>query len=393
MRVRRRKAGIAGILGAILMFAMLFTIGTGFFIYINSGNLVYSQALTGRTNAANSQVLEQAALAASPNANGQLVLTVTDTGGVSLVINDIFVLIPSNVLCTFGVGVASNSNCPNTATNTTPPLPIAVSPSTTSAAINTGITIASGTYILRVLTASGNTYTATYPPSGGSPVTNALASGAIGDLYLTFDSFTIYTVTSHGSTSGCPAKAGTNSGYCLETGSGFSGPGFAVPGATYDGRKVGFSATFTNLNQGQADIILDQWSLMYAQVPSGANAKVPLISWNIISVGSPSGNFIPISNQYTPVVLNYNKPITIYFMSANCVQAAVGPDDGCSTVSSQGTNDYVGCPCSSNYPSASTIFLMSNGWKLAPGSYTVGTLLYSQANYGQNAPFVSTVYY
>ena len=380
---REGRRGVAGILAAVLMFAMLFSVGTGFFIFISNSNLVYNEALTNRADAVQSQLQEQ--LTISPvTSNNYITFTVTNTGGVSVILDNLFVLRPSNVLRTYGVGVANN---------TLPVLPIAVSPSTTSASLNTSIKYSSGTYMLKVMTSRGNTFTATYPPSGGSPVTNALSSGAIGDLYLTFDSFTIYTVTSHSSDSGCPAKAGSYSGYCFKTGSGFSGPGFAVSGATFTSSAVGFSATFTNLNQGQADIILDQWSLMYAQVPAGANGKVPLVSWNIISVSAKSGIYIPINDKYTPIVLSYNTPVTIYFMSAYCVQAATGPDDGCSSVSSKGTNDYVGCPCANNYPSASTIFLMSNGWKLAPGTYNIANLQYSQANYGQNAPFVSTVYY
>ena len=43
------------------------------------------------------------------------------------------------------------------------------------------------------------------------------------------------------------------------------------------------------------------------------------------------------------------------------------------------------------------VFILSNGWKEASGTYTIGQLSYGvgsfPVNYGQNSPFVSTLYY
>jgi len=44
-----RKA-VAGILAALILFVMLFTVGTGYFLFVNQGNLLYTKALSARSN-------------------------------------------------------------------------------------------------------------------------------------------------------------------------------------------------------------------------------------------------------------------------------------------------------------------------------------------------------
>ena len=390
-----KRRAVAGIVATVFMFAMLFTVGASYFLYVNQNNLLYSEASSQRANALSSQHTEDLTIVGSADATTEaLAFTAENLGAATATVVGFFVSDSSgNVLafCQSGTG----GSCPT--------LPASVNPGMTSVKIDTGVTYAgSNTYTISAVTQLGNVFTATYPPSAISLASQALASGAIGDLYLSFDSYTIYAVTSHSYTSSCPAASGTDSGFCLQTDSSHSRAGFAVPGSSYQNYYVGFSANLTNLNSGKGDIVLDQWSLLYAQVPAGANGKVPLVSWNIISVGTKdkANNLLPILKQYNPRVLPYNQPVTVYFATANCINAAQGPDDSCSTISSYGTslaNDFTMCPCHNNYPSASTIFIMSNGWKLAAGSYTLSELTYSAgtygANYGQNTPFVSTLYY
>lgn len=387
---------MAGIVATVFMFAMLFTVGASYFLFVNENNMLYSQAQGARASTLSSQQSEEMTIVATADPNtGLISFTAQDLGATTSTVSSFFVLNSTGTVLAF---------CQKGTGGTCPTLPFSVNQGTISGLTSTGINYSSpNTYTITVVTQLGNVFTTTYPPSATSLASQALSSGAIGDLYLSFDSYTIYTVTDHGTTTNCHPNTAGYSGFCFMTSSGYSGPAFAVPGATYATRYVGFSVSLTNLNAGQADIILDQWSLLYASVPASANSKVPLISWNIVGVGNGANGLIPIEDQYTPIVLPYNQPVTVYFAAANCVNAAQGPDDGCSTVSSYGTSlsikgtDFVLCPCSQGYPSASTIFILSNGWKLAAGTYTLGQLTYTAgafgANYGQNTPFVSAVYY
>lgn len=399
MRVDRnwhsKRRGMAGIVATVFMFAMLFTVGASYFLFVNQNNMLYNQAANARATANGDRQTESVTVVASADPNtAEISFTAQDLGAATTTIMSFFVLNSTGAVLAF-CQAGSGGTCPT--------LPFSVNQGNVSSLVPTGITYVNpNVYTLTVVTQLGNVFTTTYPPSATSLASQALSSGAIGDLYLSFDSYTIYTVTDHPTTGACHPNSAGFSGFCFMTTSGYTGPGFAVPGATYANRYVGFSVSLTNLNAGQADIILDQWSLLYASVPASANSKVPLISWNIVAVGSPSGGLIPILDQYSPVVLPYNTPVTVYFAAANCVSASSGPDTGCQNVSYYGTTlargvDFVQCPCSMGYPSASTIFILSNGWKLAAGTYTLSQLTYTPgpygANYGQNTPFVSAVYY
>ena len=251
----------------------------------------------------------------------------------------------------------------------------------------------SWTYLIKVVTARGNVFTGTYPQN--SLVLNAVSAGAIGDLYLVFDTYTYYAIVSHSSQSNCPSSSSNASytGYCLETASGDTGPGFDVP-ASVSG-NIGFSVSMQNLNAQGADIILDQFSLMYQNSFYG-NSHQNFVPWYITATGTPNNGFIPILKQYQPQILKYNAQKTVYYLSGSCVTASTGPtteNGNCATAGSFNS------PLGSGQ--VATVFLLSNGWELNPNSYTLTqggstSLVYSgtgiDVNYGQNSPYVTTLY-
>jgi flagellin-like protein len=370
---RRRRRGVAGIVGAVLLFAMLFTVGAGYFLFVNQSNLLYTQSLTNRANAMQGALGEGLGLTTSQGTNGDIDLAITNTGGAATTVVELFVTSPAGSVTAV-------------TTQSTPPFPISLNPGATSATIDTSISYTTGTYVIKALTQLGSVFTVDYPQTATYLAAQALSSGAIGDLYLTFQSYSYYYVAS----SGCPTGTGY-SPYCLETASGDTGPGFAIPTATATGKMMAFSIQLTDLNPQSKDIVLDQFTLIYQNVFYG-NQHVNLFPWYIANVGTKSGGLIPVLSQYTPVVLHYNQPVTVYFISSTCVQAAAGPNDGCGPFSGApscaGGNGQL---C--NAGTATTTFILSNGWELSPGSYTVGSLTYSEGNYGQNSPFVSTLFY
>src|SRR5207244_10987110 len=112
--------------------------------------------------------------------------------------------------------------------NSTPALPIGVSQES-STTVNTALLIVSGTYTIKVLTQRGNAFPATYPPSPVSLAEQSLASGAIGDLYIAFHSFTWYKVVTCNVTQQCLQRQGN---------------GFAIP-ASSTSLPIAFSMSVT----------------------------------------------------------------------------------------------------------------------------------------------------
>ena len=222
----------------------------------------------------------------------------------------------------------------------------------------------------KAITQKGNTRIALLPqPQTSSDLAfQALTSGALGDLYLSFNSYTYYQIQS----------CNSSSGYCLAT------PGslaFTIPSSL---SYVAFSITMTDLNPQHASIVLDQFTLIYQNSFYGdQNLHVNLIPWYVVSNQSNK-----LLNTYTPIILNYSVPTTVVFASTTCVNAAAGPNFGspCTSLKSAGIQSP-----SMNPGTISTVFIMTHGWELAP-PFSLSSLSYNSANYGQNLPYVSTLY-
>ena len=385
-----KRRAIAGIVATIFMFAMLFTVGASYFLFVNQNDLLYSQASSARASSLSSQHSEYLVLDATADPSTQVISFTAQNAGAATSNIVSFLLSDSTGsvvgFCQSGTG----GSCPS--------LPFAVNLGATSSSVSTGFTYVSpNTYTLSVITQLGNVFTTTYPPSTTTLASQALSSGAIGDLYLQFNSYTYYAITTHSSNPSCPGS-GTNSSYsnyCLVTTSGNSGPGFDIPSSVPG--NIGFSVAMQNLNTQKADIILDQFTLMYQNSFYGNNHQ-NFVSWYIASVGKASNGYIPILQNYYLQKLAWNTPVTIYFITGGCITAGNGPtteNGNCNTASSAGFNAKLGSG------QVATAFLLSNGWELTSGSYTYtqgqsNSLVFAgtgiNVDYGQNSPYVTTLY-
>src|SRR5881409_3394698 len=156
---------------------MIFSVGSGYYLFVSSAQSQYSQALTNKGTDLRSKSVESLRITpTSSGASNHLVFTATNVGGTAANITDVFVLDPSGVTHTYGLGFGGS--------NTTPALPGGVTPQKTSASYDTGITIVPGTYTIKVITHRGNAYTATYPV----PPATSFASST-GSLTVDLSSF------------------------------------------------------------------------------------------------------------------------------------------------------------------------------------------------------------
>src|SRR2546427_1549770 len=91
---------------------MLFTVGTGYFLFVNNANTFYVKNLSDRTSAMQAQLNEILQVSSAAGSGNHLTLTVTNSGPVDSNITGVFVIDPSKVLSTFGIGFSSKTTPP-----------------------------------------------------------------------------------------------------------------------------------------------------------------------------------------------------------------------------------------------------------------------------------------
>jgi hypothetical protein len=153
-----------------LLFAMLFTVGTYYFIFVNTMNTFYVKSLTDSTSAMQDQLAENLQIVGVAGNSNHLTLTITNAGARSSNITDVLVVDPSNAINGYGLGFSSN---------TSPVLPAPVGMSATSLPFDTGLTIVPGTYTIKVITQRGNAFVTVYPQPLPSYAQQAESSGAL----------------------------------------------------------------------------------------------------------------------------------------------------------------------------------------------------------------------
>ncbi len=336
-----KRRGVAGIVAAVILFAMLFTVGTSYFIFVNNANLLYNKALVSRTNQIGESLLENLILNPSLASNGHIQFYANNTGGVNVNITAIFVLDPSgNVLKCDGRGLPSVA-----CGNSTPALPLVLNLGKGTSNMDTGYTYVTGTDTIKVITERGSTFTQTYPVTPVPFATLAVSTQGVGVLQINFNTYVYYYTSAN-----CNP---TNVGCQLlnfPTGSpAYSMPSFVTGGSQF----YVYAVTVQNVDPQKRTITLDSNCILNQyQVPLGGGSNAKNFAWRVGSVSS-SG----VTQVFTSIVIAYNQVVTLYFTIIPGTTTANWPSAG----------NYV----------ADFMFLHGS---LATNSY------------GQNVPFVTTLY-
>ena len=173
---RRTRRGIAGIVATIIMFAILFTVGTSYFIFVNQSNTQYVQSLVTANNKIQGSLGEDLAVTTVLMTDGNIGFYVNNTSGVNVNMTVAYVLSSAGVLLKCdGVGLPSSAGC----SNTTPTLWNLVIAGKGSPEFDTGYAYASNTDVVKVVTARGNTYSQAYPESPTSNANVAVSSESL----------------------------------------------------------------------------------------------------------------------------------------------------------------------------------------------------------------------
>ncbi|HEV2138971.1 MAG TPA: Ig-like domain-containing protein [Nitrososphaerales archaeon] len=171
-RNRKNRRGIAAVLAALILFAMVFTTGFGYLLFVNQGTQTINQANAGRQNAL-LQASQEALLSKVVLIGGNtLVLSVNNTGGTPITINMIYIADSTGKMIT-PPGFIGKSGGSNATANWPISLPVGQSTKTLGGCVagKTGCNIQltytySGTPVtVEIITTNGNTFAAPYPPA------------------------------------------------------------------------------------------------------------------------------------------------------------------------------------------------------------------------------------
>jgi hypothetical protein len=191
---RRTRLGLAGIVATVIMFAIIFTVGTSYFIFVGNENSQYVQNLVSASNKLQGSLGESLSVTSILiSSNGDIGYYVNDTSGLNANVTTALLLSSTGqILACVGKGLAAGTcaqqsstfaACTNTSCSTTQsPAPsyVEVSAGRGSPAVDTGYVPVSGfTYVLKVATQRGNTYSQTYPETSSAYANQAQTSGAV----------------------------------------------------------------------------------------------------------------------------------------------------------------------------------------------------------------------
>ncbi len=315
----KRKA-VSSIIGAVFLFAMLFTTGAGYFLFVTNQDKVYVTALNG-AQVSYRQKASEAAIVNPANSAGTTVrIIVRNTGGAVLNITAVILEDASgNFIQYYGKynpAVAGSSpvltcttNQHSQPCNTSPNLPLYISPGSSSPTIDTLYPASNGVeYTVLVLTSNGNVFTGGYPFPVGQNVLLSQLSQGVGSFVLIASSLRFFYATSQA----------TGDGY--EVGGFYSN---VIPGNT----KIVYTVQIQNVDPFGRSITLNQRSLLTAGgVPSSGQL------WYMVQgIAQNSGPYISASAYTTQVTVPYEGTTTFYFgaNSAGGTCSTGAPGNGC----------------------------------------------------------------
>ncbi|MBI4258852.1 MAG: hypothetical protein HY619_07840 [Thaumarchaeota archaeon] len=173
----RSRRGVSAIVGAVIMFAMVFTTGAGYFTFIAQSQQLLNKETFNKSQLENERVAERLDLVAVKiQSNGAIGANITNTGPLTTKI--ILIIVSNSSFVQVLDGQPGQQTSPN--------LPILINPASTPGPIDTGITPTSGqTYSIKVISERGNVAQTTFPDETSAAVVAAsLIAKGVGDLQM-----------------------------------------------------------------------------------------------------------------------------------------------------------------------------------------------------------------
>src|SRR5271169_2562190 len=111
---KKGRRGIAGIVAIVIIFAILFTVGTSYFIFVNSENAAYVQSLLKSTNNIQGTQTESLSIGTLLEGDGDVGFLANNTSPVTVNMTAVLVISSTGALLQCdGVGFPAGAGCSN----------------------------------------------------------------------------------------------------------------------------------------------------------------------------------------------------------------------------------------------------------------------------------------
>jgi hypothetical protein len=288
----RSKKGISAILGAIILFTILFSTGATYFLFATQTYQMQQIAGNELTELKIDQEQEQF-LVTGAKELGSVGVVVNNTGPLTIIVENVFVMDDDGNMYTFLDSESSSS------------LPLTVNSGDISSLVNTNVEYVNGTlYVIKVITERGNMGIGYYPPlydiTWIRTSISQIAKG-VGSLLLDQPrfNFRFYYCSDY------PLNQWDQSGYLTE---GY--PAYSLPKTT----PIIFAVNIYNGDYSRRDIRLNPMSM----VSLGA-APDPGNNYYIVKdviFDDTDYSIIPLLNNET-IILPYQQTTKVYFTTAS----------------------------------------------------------------------------
>jgi hypothetical protein len=348
--IRRRKA-ISSVLGGVILFSIVFTVGFGYFFVANQDQQILQIAQRQNTSFL-AQKNEESLFVAANIAGGNMAFSVNNTG-IETVLTAFFITDQSGKVLQYRSGTMSNASSCGAGGS----IPCGLDPGA-STVFGTKVTYITGNYYtIRVLTSRGTTIVGTYPTQQltTTAITSLVASG-LGSLQMVFRSFSFYNYSSTGSPNW---KINLSSAQ--------------TAAITPFSKHMAMSAQITNNDPSQGTIVVDShtdlWTFLSCS--SGCGTQ-PLIPFYIVNV-APDGTVMSTTQgSFVPIQIPYGATQTVFFASACDLSVPLSSCTSGSSYLPQSIGDAIG---------EHDVFMIFSGTLVAATNSTL---------YSQNLPFTAT---
>ena len=353
-KIKGKKNGISTIIGGVIIGAIILIVFVGYFSFEFSSRTLIDQAANQRNSLDRATEQQNIVVKALLDSSGNLEVNISNNRGSSS-INVVAVFVgnvyPYSIITSY-TGLQIGINSPgfyvyDTSVKYTTGNPL-------WAKIVTSLDANALTVYPPPVTSPNN-------PGGGGTGLNT-TEGNIGDLKLNFQTFSWYRV------SACTKANPSDSGYCLTPSQGAGNGAFTIYQKDTT-LPLAFSASVVDVNPQHFSITLDSFT-SFIQFQS-CGSSICAYKWFILS--NASGG--QILNTFAPMTLKYGEPVTLVFGNA----ASAPCTTSCSPAASFQPVTYA-----PQFGIASNL-IFGHGWK--------NISLSQPANFGQNMPFVATVYF
>ncbi len=292
---KRSKAAISAVIGGVLLFGIIFTVGFGYFYTLSLDQQLALQAAR-QNNALLSQQSQENLYATGTLVVGNVTFDVNNTG-INTILVAYFIMDQSGNILQYGSG--SPTGNPPACSSSSATVPCALNQGKSATFVSKAGYIISDTYTIRAVTSRGTTVIGTYPTNTlTSYSVNSIVASGLGSLEMIFSSFQFY---SYKTTS--PPVVNLNS---------------PLSGAvTPYNEAIVMSAEITNNDPSGGTIVLDAHSDLWTflSCSSGCGGQ-SLLSFYVVNV-SPSGAVTSTnSSSFSPILLPFGVTKTIYFASS-----------------------------------------------------------------------------